>query len=66
MYSKDLSDIIMSSLTKYILIIVMMLLRSFVLPWQVVIIVGLNQNKISKLIRPMKTDIWLVSLIKHW
>ena len=44
----------------------LMLLRRVGLTWQVGRIMVLNQDQISKLIRSMKTGIWLVMLIWHW
>ena len=46
--------------------IFLMLLIRVGLNWHVVRIVMLNQDKISQLIRPTKTGIWLVRFIKHW
>ena len=57
---------LISSLNKPILIIVMMLLRRFGLPWQVWRSVVLNQEQISKLIIPTNNGIYIVRLIEHW
>ena len=57
--------LLLRSLNYPLLVIFMMLLRRLALPFKVGIRVVQKQYQMAKLIRPMKTIIWIVRLIKH-